>query len=78
MASMALAGDRQLSAEVDELMFSRLSELPVTDRLWEAGEGGAIELDSRDLLALACAANQGLRAAILRLAEEVEALKREH
>ncbi|MEO8289585.1 MAG: hypothetical protein ABI649_01150 [Gaiellaceae bacterium] len=66
--------DTPLPDEIDELIWSELAEQPLTERLWEAGDA-PIDMDAKDLLTLTRAANRGFRAAILRLADEVEQLK---
>lgn len=66
--------DKPLSDEVDELLWSRLAEHPLTERLWQSGDT-PIEIDPTELLTLTRAFNQGVRDALLRLAEEVEQLQ---
>jgi hypothetical protein len=73
---LAVKMDEQgLSAEVDAIMLSRVSELPLADRMWEGTT--PTNVDPNELLALTRAALGGMRAAVLRLAEEIEALKTE-
>jgi hypothetical protein len=69
---------QSLPAEVDEILLSRLSQLPLTDRMWEVGQDAPMDVGPEELLTFTRAAIGGLRAAVLRLAEEIEALKTEH
>ncbi len=67
--------EQGLSAEADEIMLSRVVQLPLVDRLWEGDT--PTDVDPNDLLALTRAAFGGMRDAVLRLAEEIEVLKTE-
>jgi hypothetical protein len=66
--------EQSLPVEIDELLWSKLAHAPLTERLWESGDK-PIEIDQAELVAAIRAFNQGVRAALLRLAEEVEQLK---
>lgn len=66
--------EKALRDEVDELLWSKLADEPLTGRLWESGSA-PIEIDQEELVAAIRAFNQGVRAALLRLADEVEQLK---
>jgi hypothetical protein len=69
-----VAHSRVSADEIGELISSELSEHPLMESIWEAGDR-PIEIDPGDFLVLTRAVNQSMRAAILRLAEEVEELK---
>ena len=66
--------DPSLRDEIDELLWSELAEQPLTGRLWQSGDA-PIEIDQAELVAAIRAFNRGVRAAVLRLAEEIEELK---
>jgi hypothetical protein len=53
---------------------SKLADQPLTERLWISGDN-PIEIEQAELVAAIRAFNQGVRAALLRLAEELEELK---
>jgi hypothetical protein len=65
---------QSLRDEIDDLIWSELSEHPVTEQLWESGDR-PLEIDQKDLVGLVRATNRGFRQALLRLAEEVEKLE---
>jgi hypothetical protein len=65
--------EQGLAAEVDALMLSPVTALPLADRVWEGDIPTAVDPD--ELFALTLAVLGGMRAAVLRLAEEIEALK---
>jgi len=66
--------EQSLPVEIDELLWSKLAYAPLMERLWESGDN-PIEIDQAELVGAIRAFNQGVRAALLRLAEEVEQLK---
>jgi hypothetical protein len=66
--------DKPLPEEIDELIWSQLAEQPLTERLWESGDQ-PIDVDLNELVASIRAFNRGVRAAFVRLAEEVGELK---
>jgi hypothetical protein len=66
-----------LPDEIDELLWSELAEQRLTERLWESGDQ-PIDIDQEELVRATRAFNRGVRAALLRLAEEVEELKAQH
>jgi hypothetical protein len=68
--------DQPLPEEIDELIFSFLARHPRAEELWASGDT-PIDIDVKELQVLVRAVNQGLRAALLRLADEVEQLKAE-
>ena len=66
--------DKSLPEQVDVLIWSLLAELPIIERLWEAGDK-PVELEPEELYMLLRLVSRGFRDAILLLAEEVEQLK---